>query len=115
MHREHAMSATAMVLYEELATTMERMAVAAREALWEDVQAAQQRCEDLVRRVRTLPVPALDAAQKSRKESLLRAMLAHDAQVRHFLQPEMARLEVLLATGQRTREASAAYSKVSHG
>lgn len=84
--------------YEEIAGASRRMLEAAHRGDWAAVEAIEQRCRDMIADLKQAARTAgLSAAEKRRRLSLLRAILADDAQVRLRAEPWLRDLEDFLA------------------
>jgi flagellar protein FliT len=90
------MWAPELELYENIATTTQRMVDAARAHDWDALQAAERECLHLVQRARSLDAAQLDANARRRKAQLMLTMLRNDAELRALAHPQFARLEALL-------------------
>jgi flagellar protein FliT len=90
------MWAPELELYENIATTTQRMVDAARAHDWDALHAAERECLHLVQRAGALGTVALDAGARRRKAQLMLTMLRNDAELRALAHPDLARLEALL-------------------
>lgn len=99
-----------MVRYEALASVTRRMRDAAGESDWEWLMSMQAEYSRLVDALRPgdVDVP-LDAQQRARKHDVIRRILDDDAHIRERIDPQLARLSALMATGRQTRAVQSAY------
>ncbi|CAG4903947.1 flagellar protein FliT [Paraburkholderia saeva] len=84
--------------YEAIAAISDRMLVAAREALWNDLVVLQEEYRRLVDGLKHAEEGVkLDDAERTRKYELIRRILADDAAIRDLANPRMAKLSALFA------------------
>jgi flagellar protein FliT len=89
--------------YEAIAAISRRMLTAARRALWNDLVHLQEDYRKLVDALKDAETGVrLDDAERMRKYSLIRQILADDAAIRDLANPRMANLSALFA-GRPTR------------
>jgi flagellar protein FliT len=90
--------------YEAIAAISDRMLVAARKALWNELVVLQEEYRRLVDALKHAEEGVkLDDAERTRKYELIRRILADDAAIRDLANPRMAHLSALFAA---TRPAS---------
>jgi len=96
--------------YERMAEASTRMRLAALAADWDALIEAETECARHVARLRALdaPRPATEAA-RARRASLIRQVLADDAQVRAYTQPWLGKLETLISGHDMQRRLDRAY------
>jgi flagellar protein FliT len=103
----------AMILdcYEEVREASLLMLQAARESRWEALVAAERRCATHIARLQACGDDAtlLDPQAKKRTHDIIRAILAHDAEIRELTQPWLRQLEAHLGTSRLSRKVAAAY------
>lgn len=96
--------------YEAIAKVTHQMREAAALEDWDNLLSMQDEYSRLVDLLRpsdaNLP---LNEHQRARKHDLLRRILDDDARIRDRLDPRLARLSALLASGRQTRALQGAY------
>ncbi len=91
-------------LYEGIAEASGRMLEAARAEDWEGLLEAEADCAALIERARACScAERFSPQERSRKNQILRRVLADDAEIRARLQPWLAKLERLLGAAERGR------------
>ncbi len=84
--------------YEAIAAISDRMLMAAREALWNDIVGLQEEYRRLVDGLKHAEDGVkLDDTERARKYELIRRILADDAAIRDLANPRMAKLSALFA------------------
>lgn len=102
-------SGDALEQYEEMALVTGRMLEAARQGDWERLAGEERRCRELVGVLRSREEAPLTAEQLRRKHSILRKMLADDADIRRLAEPWLRNLESLMASSGNKRRLEASY------
>jgi flagellar protein FliT len=98
--------------YEDIARLMERMVSAARAADWDVLADLESDCRSRVETLRNAqPSGPLSEAQRERKVTLIRRMLADDAEIRNLTEPWLAELGTLIESGARQRKLELAYGR----
>lgn len=101
---------TGLRLYERIAEASRRMLEAARAEDWEGLVAAEADCAALIERARGFSsTERFSPEERSRKNEILRRLLADDAEIRARLQPWLAKLETLLGAAGRGRRMQHGY------
>ncbi|OIP11062.1 MAG: hypothetical protein AUK49_01925 [Betaproteobacteria bacterium CG2_30_68_42] len=95
--------------YEEMSALAAAMAEAARGERWDELARLEARVAGLRDALASVPPPALDAAQRTRKANLIRLILDNDAEVRRHTAPWMEHVRAFLAAGARGRDLRRAY------
>lgn len=97
-------------IYGSLSTKTGEMLNAARSSDWDRLIELEQDCGTLVdslRRDDTAPSPGPEYMQ--RKATLIRKLLADDAEIRRYTEPWMAQLEVYLGSARQENRLQRAY------
>lgn len=99
-----------LAVYQSLTRLAGQMVDAARSSDWDSLVALEQNCAGLIASLR-LPDEAAqaDPANAGQKVALIRAALAHDAQVREITEAWMARLQACMGDARRTTRLQQAY------
>ncbi|MDP1681679.1 MAG: flagellar protein FliT [Burkholderiales bacterium] len=96
--------------YEHILAASGEMALAAEENRWEDLINLEIARRDLINDVTAeSATPFADAALQARKETLIRAILAADEQVKSLTATWMAEMEGILTSVQAERKLARAY------
>lgn len=97
-------------VYGTVAMVTGQMVDAAKSSNWDHLTSLEQECRLLITKLKTSDgkVPP-DAQFAQRKASLIRQVLADDAEVRKFTEPWMAKVEAYLGSVRRTTRLSSAY------
>ena len=90
--------------YEEVRLISLRMLDAARNSDLDALIAGERRCAAVIARLQLL-----DKSAKKRANEIIRAILAHDAEIRDLTQPWLRQLEAHMGTSRMTRKVAAAY------
>jgi flagellar protein FliT len=100
--------------YEEIARVTREMREAAGAENWDDLVTMQEEYSRLVDQLESSDAQApLDAQQRARKFDLIRRILDDDARIRARLEPRLARLSALLASGRQARALQGAYGRMA--
>ena len=105
-----------LAVYGSIAKISAQMVQAAKVGDWDQLVALEQDCYRLIERLKgpEPPVQQTDAQYVQRKASILRQVLADDAQVRKFTEPWMTRLEVYLGSARQATRLYRAYQDGPH-
>jgi len=95
--------------YESIGRLSGAMLEAARSGDWDNLADVQRACAETVDVLRSLPESPLDTGQHQRKSTIIRKVLAEDAEVRDLAQPRIAELDLLLRGIQAQRNLGQAY------
>ena len=96
--------------YEAIATVTQHMRDAAGKEDWEQVLSMQDEYNRLVDMLAATDADVpLDEHQRARKHDVIRRILDNDARIRDRIDPRLARLSALLASGRQTRALQGAY------
>ena len=97
--------------YEQVRQISLQMLCAARESNLEALVAGERRCAAVIARLRILgdDTRILNKPAKKRANEIIRAILAHDAEIRDLTQPWLRQLETHMGTSRMTRKVAAAY------
>lgn len=97
--------------YEDIASLMDRMVHAARSADWDSLVDLESDCRSLIETLKTAqPTAPLSESQRAHKVTLIRRMLAQDAEIRNLTEPWMAELGQLIGSSARQRRLEHTYS-----
>jgi len=96
--------------YEAIASVTQQMREAAVQENWEGLLSMQEAYVGLVELLRPsdIDIP-LSEQQRARKLDVIRRILDDDAKIRDRVDPRLARLSALLASGRQTRALQGAY------
>jgi flagellar protein FliT len=98
--------------YEDIEKLMDRMVLAARAADWDALVDLESDCRTMVETLKGSQASSpLTDAQRARKATLIRRMLAHDAEIRNLTEPWLAELGELIDSSARQRKLEHAYSR----
>lgn len=96
--------------YESVVLASAAMLEAARRADWDEMVAAEKRCAALITRLRAAGGEApLGPQERQRKATIIRSVLAHDAEIRRLVDPRMRELDCLLSASATQRRVDQAY------
>lgn len=97
--------------YEEVRQISLLMLHAARDNNLEALVAGERQCAAVIARLQALGdnPAALDPPAKKRANEIIRAILAHDAEIRDLTHPWLRRLEAHMGTSKMARNIAAAY------
>ena len=100
----------ALAVYGSIAELSGAMVGAAKSGDWDRLIELEQDCHRLIEKLKG-PAPALlaDAQFRQRKASILRQVLADDAEVRRFTEPWLTRLELYLGSSHQAKRLHYAY------
>jgi flagellar protein FliT len=99
-----------LAYYERMAGASQQMLRAARAADWDTVDALERDCAALIAELKTLgDTGPLGAAQSERKATIIRGLLADDAEIRNLAQPRLAELAALMESSSNQRKLGRAY------
>jgi flagellar protein FliT len=99
--------------YEEVRATSLLMLQAARDRDWEALVAGERQCAAVIGRLQAAGADnkLLDETAKKRAYEIIRAILAHDAEIRELTQPWLLQLETHLGTSRMSRRVADAYNR----
>lgn len=96
--------------YERMAGASRRMLVAARDADWDAVTALEADCAAIIAELKTLgETGGMSEADTQKKATIIRGLLADDAEIRNLAQPRLADLSALIASTANQRKLGQAY------
>lgn len=106
---------SALALYESMSELSSRMVTAARENDWNTLVSLENQVASLRDRLPANdPSTQLNAAERSRKLSLVKRILADDAEVRRHTEPWMEQVQRFLRSGRRTGPAGGNYGAAAN-
>ncbi|HTH94920.1 MAG TPA: flagellar protein FliT [Rhodocyclaceae bacterium] len=99
-----------IALYEEMTVLSSRMVEAARNGEWDDLIALERSVNALrMRMIEEDDNSRLDIPERERKASLIRRILADDAEIRRHTEPWMEHLRQYLGDAHKKRQVDRAY------
>lgn len=101
---------SALAAYESMGTIAAQMAAAAAACDWDRLVALERDCAGLARHLEAQADTApLTADERARKATLIRQILADDAEVRRHTEPWMEQVKGFLGAGSRQRDLQRTY------
>jgi flagellar protein FliT len=96
--------------YEEIAAASQLMLETARNANWDGLVAAEMVCANLINKVSKLSKDAQISEEGNRhRMQIIHRVLAHDAQIRNLVEPQLLTLEGFLQGRANNRRVENAY------
>lgn len=103
--------------YDSIAEASGRMLEAARRSDWDGVVAEEKRCSELVAalqaRADTTSASALSPEERAARHTIIRKVLADDAEIRNLAEPWMRHLESVLASSGNNRKLDDSYGSLA--
>lgn len=99
-----------ITLYETVAVITDQMLAAARNGDWDQLVALESRCASHVETLKQGEPPApLTGANRERKVTIIKKILADDREIRNLTEPWMEHLSKLINSTSTERKLSQAY------
>lgn len=101
---------TAIENYEQLSSIMGEMRAAATQGDWDRLELLEKQCSQRVALMKTQgDTASLDENARCRKATLIRKILADDAEIRSHVEPWVAQLQILMQNAGRERRLQQTY------
>jgi flagellar protein FliT len=96
--------------YEQLSSIMGEMRAAAAQGDWDRLESLEKRCSQRVESMKAqCGTACLDEDGRRRKATLIRKILADDAEIRSHVEPWVAQLQILMQSAGQARRLQQTY------